>query len=155
MKGIVTTYVCCDLSSHFGPLTTFLIEWINKQKSIQGSPNILQLVPVRSQYGHHLPFPTNTDSLLSRFRCIILANTSSVKHETEITLISSHLCRVVLEHLLHLCIVSHTEMNRISFLFHKCPEFILHAITHTNYNSIFSFRLRISILLFGNKIHFA
>ena len=65
MKGIVTTYVCCDLSSHFGPLTTFLIEWINKQKSIQGSPNILQLVPVRSQYGHHLPFPTNTDSLLS------------------------------------------------------------------------------------------
>ena len=51
------------------------------------------------------------------FGSIVLSDASSVVHETEIALISAHLRRVVLEHLLHFCIVLHTEVNVVSFLY--------------------------------------
>ena len=47
---------------------------------------------------------------------VVLSDTSSVVHEAEIALITSHLGGVVLEHLLHLGVALHAEVNVVSFL---------------------------------------
>lgn len=47
---------------------------------------------------------------------VVLSDASSVVHEAEIALISAHLRRVVLEHLLHLGVALHTEVNVVSLL---------------------------------------
>ena len=50
------------------------------------------------------------------FGGVVLSNAASIVHKAEVALISSHLGGVVLEHLLHLRIALHAEVNVVSLL---------------------------------------
>lgn len=84
---------------------------------------------------------------------IILTDASSVEHETEVALITTHLHGVVLEHLLHLRVSLHAEENAVTLLEVRFSTLTSYRIAHVNHDRLLSLRLYIRVLLLGNEIH--